>query len=371
MAQEAKSASYTQSHYQENQQEIRRHVWESPHVEQQDVYQSNVQHVDTQFDTVTNHEQNSLYSQSDASQFYHDNYYNSNQENHRYTQQIMEPYVYNKETQPSFDYSHHQQPNCNRDEVNFNHSLDQRNSWTEDPYDNTSQHSHGHYHHLESQQFQETVSPHDSQLFHETGYNIQQEHAHTDDKCEDTNKEHNTNNANKINASIANHSNQHSHTNGTYDSLNRDHTFSNYAQTDITHFTHSLRNRVEYVYCLHLDHDRGRYRRKRNIDKLLPICENTNGDNEWEVNGHEEFIIPRHPYDGFYLRHKTTIDARGRKICTHEIPPTPSPSISPPESPIFFDAVSEFVSQEDACSEHDDNVSLNLNTPLGSVRIDQ
>lgn len=59
-----------------------------------------------------------------------------------------------------------------------------------------------------------------------------------------------------------------------------------------------------------------------------------------EVSGSEsdvsEDIMPRHPYDGFYLRHRVTVDARGRKVCSHEVPPTPSPS-PPPDSPVHDD----------------------------------
>ncbi|PZC85647.1 hypothetical protein B5X24_HaOG215917 [Helicoverpa armigera] len=34
-------------------------------------------------------------------------------------------------------------------------------------------------------------------------------------------------------------------------------------------------------------------------------------------------------------KHRVTVDARGRKVCTHEIPPTPTPS--PPDSPVPID----------------------------------
>ncbi|XP_068626214.1 uncharacterized protein [Battus philenor] len=136
----------------------------------------------------------------------------------------------------------------------------------------------------------------------------------------------------------------------------------NQCQVDSTHlqkqsesFIHSLRNKIEYVYCLHLDHERERNRQK---DRGAKAQKNVNGFvSESETDEFDDFIIPRHPYDGFYLRHRMTIDSRGRKICTHEIPPTPSPSpsISPPESPIFFDAVSEFSSPEDTFSESIDH----------------
>lgn len=58
----------------------------------------------------------------------------------------------------------------------------------------------------------------------------------------------------------------------------------------------------------------------------------TNGDLSGEDGEDLEIVQPRHPYDSFYLRHRSTVDARGRRICTHQIPPTPPPT-PPPESP--------------------------------------
>nr|XP_034836540.1 uncharacterized protein LOC117992918 isoform X2 [Maniola hyperantus] len=52
-------------------------------------------------------------------------------------------------------------------------------------------------------------------------------------------------------------------------------------------------------------------------------------------------ITPRHPYDGFYLRHRMTIDSRGRKICSHEIP-VRSPSPPSESSEEFEDALETF-----------------------------
>lgn len=83
-----------------------------------------------------------------------------------------------------------------------------------------------------------------------------------------------------------------------------------------------------------------------------------NGDVSETESEDSEFIIPRHPYDGFYLRHRPTIDPRGRKICCHEIPPSPTPS-PPPESPTVM---SGSTSTEDflSASECEDQVSVLL-----------
>lgn len=62
------------------------------------------------------------------------------------------------------------------------------------------------------------------------------------------------------------------------------------------------------------------------------IAEIDNKDNDPEVHYHNEEIKPRHPYDNYYLIHKTIIDIHGCKRCTHEeLPPAPSPSPSPSE----------------------------------------
>ncbi|XP_041974781.1 uncharacterized protein LOC121730058 isoform X2 [Aricia agestis] len=83
-----------------------------------------------------------------------------------------------------------------------------------------------------------------------------------------------------------------------------------------------------YVYSVHLDY--------------------TTNDCEHQMNGYisddecdmYEEILPRHPYDGFYLRHQNTIDSRGRKICSHEIHYAPhSPSPTPPSPEVFEDAL--------------------------------
>lgn len=45
-----------------------------------------------------------------------------------------------------------------------------------------------------------------------------------------------------------------------------------------------------------------------------------------------EEVRPRHPYDNFYLLHRTVMDQRGKR-CSHEAPPTPSPPPTPPPPP--------------------------------------
>ncbi|XP_047519861.1 glycogenin-1-like isoform X6 [Pieris napi] len=78
-----------------------------------------------------------------------------------------------------------------------------------------------------------------------------------------------------------------------------------------------------HVYCVHMDHHKPTQKLSKNEDNSL------NGE-VYEEDDTNEDILPRHPYDGYYLRHQVTIDSRGKKLCSHEIPPSsPSP---PPES---------------------------------------
>lgn len=68
-----------------------------------------------------------------------------------------------------------------------------------------------------------------------------------------------------------------------------------------------------------------------------------NGEAESDQNedDYDDDIRPRHPYDGYYLRHQPTVDVSGRKICSHELPSTPPPSPPP-------NTVSDFESSPDS-----------------------
>ncbi|XP_053614151.1 RE1-silencing transcription factor-like isoform X2 [Plodia interpunctella] len=83
--------------------------------------------------------------------------------------------------------------------------------------------------------------------------------------------------------------------------------------------------------------------RRRNLKPIeMPLSYNgaINGGVDSEDSEIYDDIIPRHPYDGFYLRHRPAIDAHGRKVCSHELPPTPSSSPPPSllsESPTLND----------------------------------
>ncbi|XP_050342846.1 uncharacterized protein LOC126768650 isoform X2 [Nymphalis io] len=89
-------------------------------------------------------------------------------------------------------------------------------------------------------------------------------------------------------------------------------------------------NKTEQVYTVMMDHVRMRCQHSSEIKD--------NGyDSDSDSDVYEE-PIPRHPYDGFYLRHRMTIDSRGRKVCIHEIPFIPR-SPTPESSEEFEDAL--------------------------------
>lgn len=110
-------------------------------------------------------------------------------------------------------------------------------------------------------------------------------------------------------------------------------------------------------YQLHVD-SRNRNQRRRRVYRLhlpTPASGLTNGHCT-DTDSEEDYIIPRHPYDGFYLMHRPTIDAHGRKICVHEIPPTPSPSPLPESLP-SLESVSVHSEDYHTASECEEQVS--------------
>lgn len=118
--------------------------------------------------------------------------------------------------------------------------------------------------------------------------------------------------------------------------------------------------RSQKVDQLHQD-TRNRIQRRRRVHRPhlhAPVCGLTNGHDS-DTDSEEDYIIPRHPYDGFYLKHRPTIDPRGRKICLHEIPPTPSPSPSPESLP-SLESVSVHSEDYQTASECEEQVSLSF-----------
>ncbi|XP_030021881.1 nuclear receptor corepressor 2 isoform X1 [Manduca sexta] len=183
----------------------------------------------------------------------------------------------------------------------------------------------------------------------------------------------NRDNSNEQNSQEFTYSNQESHSQNTqdrdnheqfhYSQLNQNssfehHTFSeqttqlkehSHKTIDVTnYYAQEIAQQDIEVHHVHVEQEK----------ELNHLCQKdgiTNGDisdSESEIDD----IKPRHPYDGYYLRHRVTIDSRGRKICTHEIPPAPSPSSS--ESPTPQDYYSAEETQSD--DEDQSGVAGNL-----------
>lgn len=97
---------------------------------------------------------------------------------------------------------------------------------------------------------------------------------------------------------------------------------------------------TQQIYQVHTEDDVQMNIKKSlnsSIKKVNPIdlfCITNGFENEslTEKNMDLNEFRPRHPYDGFYLRHVPTIDPRGRKVCRHSLPPSPPPS--PPDTPL-------------------------------------
>lgn len=107
-------------------------------------------------------------------------------------------------------------------------------------------------------------------------------------------------------------------------------------------------NREEQIYTVMMDHVRMRTESMK--------VNGYESDSESDIRVYED-ISPRHPYDEFYLRHRMTIDSRGRKICSHEIPYRPR-SPSPASSDDFEDAL-EYTPEGDGIVNGEDmQVSL-------------
>ncbi|XP_075969540.1 uncharacterized protein LOC142972359 isoform X2 [Anticarsia gemmatalis] len=155
----------------------------------------------------------------------------------------------------------------------------------------------------------------------------------------------------------AQHSHEHhSHTHHHHDSSSHTHHHESYyfpndekfhEHTDHNYNNHSTHDNVS-AHHVQADTTKKRNRRRRRLNRI-DVCVHEGGMINGDLSGSEsddyEEIMPRHPYDGYYLRHRVTIDARGRKVCSHEVPPTPSPS-PPPDSPSLIHDLSHFAEDE-------------------------
>ncbi|XP_045491592.1 uncharacterized protein LOC123691296 isoform X3 [Colias croceus] len=139
------------------------------------------------------------------------------------------------------------------------------------------------------------------------------------------------------------HHNHHEHHDHHYEEDHKDHNIFSIEEPQNNHFKHEHntysynkveiqkppaypinQNKSKHAYCIHMDYEKPCMKRGKH-----KYNEGINGDVIYVDEIYDD-VTPRHPYDGFYLRHRATIDSRGRKICTHQITlRSPSP---PPES---------------------------------------
>ncbi|KAF9798090.1 hypothetical protein SFRURICE_016480 [Spodoptera frugiperda] len=116
------------------------------------------------------------------------------------------------------------------------------------------------------------------------------------------------------------------------DDQRHDHNYHDNSDTNAQNF-HAIHKVLEQ----HVQEKKVKKRSRRRLHRIDVYKERImNGEVSGSESDVSEDIMPRHPYDGFYLRHRVTVDARGRKVCSHEVPPTPSPS-PPPDSPVHDD----------------------------------
>lgn len=258
----------------------------------------------------------------------------------------------------SYQHSEHQPlgHHSYSDHLHFDHHTQSEHDFNQDTSSYHDQPSHyGHWHHGASDHGHQDDNHQDDNHHHIQHYDHSQNQTHHTEYREQS--IHHNDQSNE------NHYDSFSHqpeTSYHFDEPNiHDHKLDTLHKHDVP-----IKNNVE-VFHVHVHHNTKKRRPRRHRIDLGTVLEtNTllNGDvSESESDYFEDNIIPRHPYDGFYLRHRATIDSRGRKVCTHEIPPTPSPTPSPPESPTpqDYETAEELVS-----SDIEDHVSFNyLNGP--------
>ncbi|KOB78165.1 Glycogenin-1, partial [Operophtera brumata] len=233
--------------------------------------------------------------------------------------------------------THHSYQDSEKHSHNPQHDYNQPSS----SYHDQPSH-HGQWHHDSSDNFHPDDN-HQHQSFHTQNQDQPRQHS---DNSEEYHKD-----SFSYHAEPTYHSDGVSKTHFTYQEVD----------TQLHNYEVPIQNNVKVSHVHVQPKTKKRRPRSHRIDLGTELETNglVNGDVYESDSDYFEDIIPRHPYDGFYLRHQATIDARGRKVCTHEIPPTPSPTPSPPESPSPEDYdTAEEISPCD--TEHHSGVAGNL-----------
>lgn len=298
----------------ENLEEMRKYAWNYQHQE----------HSSAQTDYKKHHKENYWPPQS-THQHEHYNHEYHNESRQEYNQSPRQSEQQRSNTLPQTDYIHSMQSSHSY----HDQSNDHRDHWHSEGQD-ISHNNHQHHHEDHHQQSSHLYNNHHLDKELKSSSYIEPEMQYHP----------------------GNESQKHHDYQGHSYQVQQQH--AHYLHLD----THTHTHEVE-VRHVHVVSEKKRHRRRRPRRLRIDIVANgtnglMNGDiSETESESFDE-IIPRHPYDGFYLRHRATIDARGRKICTHEIPPTPSPTPSPPDSP----TPQEYLTAEDEPSDDENQVSL-------------
>ncbi|XP_028166202.1 nuclear receptor corepressor 2-like isoform X3 [Ostrinia furnacalis] len=248
--------------------------------------------------------------------------------------QEYNPVHYSQESSSQHNYQPYQHHEHERQEIQTYHHHSEHH-WESHSHDQS-----GHYHHhhqTDVQHWQQEPNHHHHHHQHE-----HQDHFHHENQNvhhHDENKQEYTDYGQTY------HSHEHHHDHSVYNTDHQAHhhlphqpqheqSHTHHVHTQIQNISSDSKShshhRVEQVLRVHIDHDTIAKLHAPKGDQTEKVKEMMNGDVSESESDYYEEIRPRHPYDGFYLRHRVIIDARGRKICTHEIPPTPSPSPSPP-----------------------------------------
>lgn len=304
--------------------------WEE-HKKSERIYQNEYQH-------QPNHHQHEQPHQQQHTHLVHAQHH---REEHFHHEHYSDNHAWHQEHHSPPDHSQHYKQN------NYQHEHHDPSLYEHGENKNESHPQHSYYdhqHHHDSQYHNQSRG--DSNIQHKEPHKNFENHSECHHEREDYNKH---GHIHHVTHSVADDPAQKSNNH-----------WSNHIHNEYNHLGSLTkhRNRVN-IYRVDMDVKR-RHVRNRKSDRKIPD-EMMNGD-ATDSESEDELIIPRHPYDGFYLRHRSTIDSRGRKICTHEVPPTPSPPPSPPPvSPSPLGSLSPAYSEEYlSASECEGQVSSSL-----------
>lgn len=219
-------------------------------------------------------------------------------------------------------------------------------------YEDSQNHHHHSEHHWESHSHDQSAHMHHHQSYQQ---HWQQDYHHKDQSHQEEHFVYHYENKAHTNHALTDyhHDGHHSHYASTSDHQSHrhsHHSLHNHPHSDDTAHKDTdsdtgklLSHRVDIVHHVRLDHETivNLHKQKDHPEKSSEMI---NGDiSDCESDYYEE-IRPRHPYDGFYLRHRATIDVKGRKICSHELPP--SPMSTPPPELQSDDSTPDFLPEE-------------------------